>query len=105
MARIVPRGGAATAASSQLGLESGDSPGAVDSLVAFEIRGDRRGRDVFHVCEVCDGGFVQAEAAEVVAEVEDTAGGETGDCGLQEFDVDGLDVEVAGALGVREGRG
>src|SRR3546814_9166542 len=72
----------------------------MEARIPPEVRRNRSGRDFLATGELRDRVGVEAEAAEVVGEVEDAAGRQAGDCGAQQAHVAGLDVEVARALGV-----
>src|SRR5690606_18747258 len=65
-------------------LQDRQAPGAVDAGVAGEVRGNGLRADVLAACKSGDRRLVQAEAAEIVGEVQDAAGGQAGDRGAQQ---------------------
>src|SRR5690606_854641 len=71
-------------------LQGGEAPGAVDARVAGEVRGNGGRADVLAACKPGDRLLVEAEAAEVVGEVQHPARGQPGDRGAQQFHVRGL---------------
>ena len=72
--------------------------------MAREIRANGRRRDVFHDRERGHLLLVQAEAAEVVGKIQHAIAREPGNSRLQQAHMIALDVEIAGALGIGEGR-
>src|SRR5690606_34533767 len=74
------------------------APGAVDAGVAGEVRGDGGGADVLAAGEGGDRLGIQAEAAEIVGEVQHAAGRQPGHGRAQQAHVAGLHVEIARAL-------
>src|SRR5690606_25414671 len=68
----------------RLALLPSEAPGAVDARVAGEVRRDRGGADVLAGSEAGDGLGVEAEAAEVVGEIEHATRGEALDGRMQQ---------------------